>query len=1100
MNRTYFALSKRARNLIVAPIFLGLFFYSTARTQTSVAELLGVVKDTSGAVMPGATITVTSQSNGQSRHLVSDNAGNYAFTSLPIGIYTIKAERPNFKTRVVEGVSLQVGRQERIDLLMEVGEVSEQVTVQETVPLLRTTNAEVSEVIANQRMVELPLNGRQFVNLVLLSDNIVPAPRGTRGTALAQTGPAVMVAGQRAGHNMYFLDGVSITDQYFNHLVASPPIDTIQEFNIQKSIYSAEFGGKASATVSAATKSGTNSLHGSLWEFLRNDLFDARNYFDPRGVPPFRQNQFGGAVGGPVKKDKTFFFTGFEGQRVRQSITQTFSLPSAKVRSGDFSGLATIYDPLSGNSATGQRLAFTGNRIPSNRLNPVALEFLKKIPLPTRAGEVQNFSASPKLTSDHNQFTVRADHRISTTDSFFGRFYFANYETFQPFGSSNLNETLVPGFGYQVTTYTRNLGLDETHIFSPTLINEVRFGYLRNTGGQTSQNKGIDFAGQSGLQGVTRDPAKTGFPAVNFSGLYSTMGDPSQLVSRRNNSFDYFDNVSWIRGAHNVKFGVYYFRLRFNPSDSPNARGAFTYTPRFSSSASGAADGNSFADFLMGYPSSAVSGIGPGTEQGRTLWQHYYAQDDWRVNQKLTANIGVRYEINGQISETNNQLSNIEVNRFVIASDGEGHINSAASALLPLIPVPYTTSKDAGYARTLQLPNFHRVAPRLGLAWQASDKTVVRAGYGLYFNQAAYGIQVALAQNLPFYFNKSVTTANTTLIPTLTMQNILLASSTGTISGSSLDYNYRSEYAESWNLSVQHKLTENWAVQLTYFGSKVVGADNSTFRNVPLPGPGPVDPRRPNPNLSGFKAIRWDGYSSYQSTTAKLEKRFSSGVTFDANYTWSKSIDDASDVGGTFSETNVPQDVRNIGAEKALSSFDHRHRLVFSYSYELPFGPGHGMASKGFSSFVAGGWSVRGIGTFQSGAPFTVNLPNDNANIGAGPSQRPNLLREPNLDSGQTPQRWFDTTAFSAPAPFTFGNAGRNVVRTAGQGNVDLSLIKGTSIGEKIKTEFRAEIFNLFNHTNFADAPGRIAFTPNFGRYFTADNSRQMQLALKLSF
>jgi hypothetical protein len=494
----------------------------------------------------------------------------------------------------------------------------------------------------------------------------------------------------------------------------------------------------------------------------------------------------------------------------------------------------------------------------------------------------------------------------------------------------------------------------------------------------------------------------------------------------------------------------------------------------------------------LGYPSSAQAGIGPGgRENGRSLWTHLYAQDDWRLSQGLTFNYGVRYEINGQMTDAQNRLSNIELNRFVVASDDEGKINPLASGLLSLIPVPAVTSKNAGYDRSLQLPNYYHIAPRVGLAWAVSDKTVLRAGWGLFFNQASYNIQTALTENLPFYFNKSVNTAATTPIPSLTIENILLAPPDGTIGGSGLNYNYRAEFANSWSLNVQRMIDADWVVQAGYYGSHVSGADNSTFQNVPPPGSGPIDSRRPNPLLSGFKMIRWDGYSIYHSGTFKVEKRLSRGLTFNANYTWSKSIDDASDVGTTFSETNIPQDVRNVRAEKALSSFDHRHRFVFSYSWQLPLRhPGK----------LTEGWSITGLGSFQSGAPFTVILPTDNANIGAGPAQRPNLIADPNLNAQHSAEQWFNTEAFRMPAPFSFGTAGRNVVFAAGEKNVDFSLIKDTVLKESRRLQFRAEVFNILNHTNFADVPGRTAFTPTFGRYTAAENPRQVQIALKLLF
>lgn len=1051
------------------------------------AELRGTIADRTGAVLPGVSVTLVQKGSSQERHLLTDSNGNYVFPLLSNGDYLLRAELSGFKLQTRDGITLQVGQRVHIDLSLDVGAISEEVTVTEDVSLMRTTNAEISEVINNQRLADLPLNGRQFVQLTLLSDNVYLTPVGTRGAALAQTGRQVVIAGQRVGHNLYMLDGVSITDQYLNNLVISPSIDALQEFKIQKSIYSAEFGGKSSANVNAVTKSGTNEYHGTLLEFLRNDILDARNYFDPKDKarPPLRLNQFGGSLGGPLVQNRAFLFANYEGSRERRALTRTFSLPSLKVRSGDFSGLPTIYDPLR-TDAAGNRVPFPENKIPSERLNPVAVAFLQKVPLPTSAGEVQNFVSSPSIKNDSDQATLRLDYSPSTRDAFFARFTGANMVTFQPYGNSNLNETLVPGFGYQIVTRSRNVAVSHTHAFSPGVVNEFRAGFLRVTGGQESENRGVDFGRISTLRGVTADLNKMGYPAMNFADAYSAMGDPATLTLRRNNSFDFFNNLSWTAGAHSVKFGAYVYRLRFNPISSPNARGAFSFTPRFTSSAASAADGNAFADFLLGFPSSAQVGIGRGETDGRALWNHFYVQDDWRASTRLTLNLGLRYEINGQMIESGNRFSNPELNRFVVASDNRGNIHPDANALLPLIPVPVVTSKEASYHRSLQKPNYNRVAPRVGLAWSpagASDRYVVRAGFGLFFNQAGYSINENLALNLPFYFNKSITISADQRVPTYNITNILLAPNTGSVGGSGLMYGYRSEYAESWTLSVQRSFQNDWAVMATYLGSRVIGADNSTYFNVAEPGPGPIDVRRPNPALSAIRTIRWDGWSEYHSMTLKLEKRFSSRFGFDANYTWSKAMDDASDVGATFHEFNIPQDVRNIGAETALSSFHHAHRFVFTGTYELP-----------------NGWTLNSIGTFQTGAPITINLPNDNANVGPGPAQRPDLLRNPSLKKGRTAERWFDTDAFAMPAPFTLGNAGRNIVYEDGEANVDLSVTKQFNLREKAALEFRTEIFNVFNLLNFVGAPGRIAFTPNFGRVFNAGPSRQMQLGLKLIF
>ena len=1048
--------------------------------QNTVADLVGTVTAQDQAPISGVSITIRNIATGVERQLSTNTQGAYAAPALPVGQYSIQVSHDGFRAETRTGVILQVAGQVRQDFLLMVGEVREEITVIEAYTMLRPTSAEVGEVIENKRLVNLPLNGRRFTDLMLLSDNIVSEPKGTRGAALSNTGATVAIAGQRGGHNMYFLDGVSITDQYFNNLGVSLSLDAIQEFNIQKSIYPAEYGGKASAAISAATKSGGNTVHGSAYEFFRNSALDARNYFNGSTKPPLRQNQFGGTIGGPIRKDKTFFFVSAESLRERRSLTGTFSMPPADVRAGKFA--TPIYDPLTTDPSTGKRLAFAGNQIPVTRIDPIATAFLQKVPLPTAPGNVQNFTATPVSPNNNKQFTGRMDHHFGASDTFLARYTHSDSETFRPFGSSDLNETLVPGFGTTIATYTKNLALSHTHIFSPTVIHDLRFGVLRVSGGQRLENQGTNFAAANGLLGVYTDPTKVGYPAINFSGAYSSMGDPARVVSRENTSFDLFSTTTVVRGSHTVKFGGYLFKLQFNPKDSPNARGAFTFTPRFSSSAAGLADGNAFADFLLGAPSAAQAGIGRGEEAGRSTWMHSFIQDDWRAKRTLTFNVGLRYEFNAPIRDTQNRLSNMQQDRLVIASDDQGTIHPDARQLMSQIPVPWTTSKDAGYDRGLVRVGKVRLAPRFGFAWTPDSKTVIRSGFGLFFNQWAYSVQTALFQNLPFYFNKNVSVAADAQRPAFGMSNILQAPANGSIGGGGMDQNYRSEYAESWNFSIQRELRKDWILETSYFGSKIVGADDTTFYNIPVPGPGAIAARRPNPNLSALQIIHWGGYSNYHALNIKIEKRLSSRFAVNANYTWSKATDAASSPGPTFSETNFPQDVRFRKAEEALSSFDHRHRLALSFNYDLP-----------------GGVSILGFGTFQSGAPFTVNIPTDNANIGAGPAQRPDILRDPNI-SNQTPERWFDTSAFVNPAPFTFGNAGRNIVIGDGLASLDLSAVKQFKLRESLNLQLRGEFFNSLNHTNFADAPGRTAFTPSFGRYFAAENPRQVQIAVKLLF
>lgn len=1066
----------------------------TSYGQFNTGEIAGTVRDATGALIPGVTVVATHVGSGVATERITDPTGRFLIPSLRPGDYMLRAELLGFRPAQAT-VTLTIGQTVNVPLTLQVGSIDTEVTVvPESVPLLQVTTSEISDVIENTTVIEMPLNGRQFLQLAQLSDSVVIPPGGTRGAALEQAGPLPNVGGQRAGHNIYLLDGVKVTDELFNNLVINPSVDSIQEFKIQKSMYPAEFGGKASALINVATRSGTNQFHGSLFEFVRNDRFDAHNFFDDptSPVPPLRQNQFGFSIGGPIESGRTFFFGSYEGQRMRRSLTQTFSVPTIEMRAGNFAGEPVICDPLAG--TPGECAPFPGNQIPADQLDTVAQRFLAAVPVPDGPGSVQNLTAVEKRRQDLNQVSARVDHRLTDADNVFVRFSTFDADEFQPFGTSVQNEALVPGFGRFLTTSSRNVAVSHTHTFSPVLLNEFRFGWLSTGGGQSSENEGTDFAGASGLIGVTANPTDMGFPQVSTGGLFSTMGDPTTFVSRENEHFELYDNLLLDRGAHRIKFGGYVYHLRFRPRNPEAARGSFTYTGQWT--------GNALADFLLGYPTFAEVGLGRGEEDSRTNWLHAYVQDDWQVLGNLTVNVGMRYEINQHMTETQNRLSTIDLSvpggRFVVASDEGGRISPDAATLLPMMPIPWVTSREAGWDNSLLRPTRLRFAPRIGLSWALGNEatTVVRAGYGIFLNQWAYSVQTALTRNLPFFLLKRVDVASDQLVPTLRTADILTAPATGTIGGSIMDHDYRTEYTQTWSLGVQHEVARDTVVEALYMGSRTVGADNSTIRNVPSPGPGPIDDRRPVPELSAVHAIRWDGNSIYHALTLKADRRFADGLSFSTSYTWSKSIDDASSPGPTAFEANLPQDVRNIfGAERARSSFDHAHLFTGSSTYRLQvFDP-----AGGWRGALGGGWTISSIFRLESGAPFTVNLPFDHANVGSGPAQRPDLLRNPNLQNGRTADRWFDTDAFVLPPPYSFGNAGRNIVEAPGLATVDVSLKKEQALGESQLLELRWEIFNVFNRTNF-DLPGRIAFTPGFGRIFSARDPREMQFGVRLVF
>jgi hypothetical protein len=1081
-----------AATTVSASAWIVLLAVNVGAAQYNTAEMSGVVTDVQGGALPGATVSALHVASGFRMERTSDDAGRFFLPALPPGEYGITATLSGFRPFAITGLRLQVGQKVELPVTLQIGQLSDAVTVSAEAPLLRTANAEIAEVIDTRQLTQMPLNGRQFMQLAQLTDGITIPPDGTRGAALGQAGPMPTVYGQRGGHNIYLLDGVKVTDEYFNNLVISPSVDAIQEFKIQKTMYPAEFGGKASALINVVTRSGGNAFHGSALAFMRHERFDAPNYFDDptKPIPPLRQQTFGVNAGGPVTRDRTFFFASYEGRRLRQAQTQTFSVPTQALRQGDFTGLASLCDPLT-RTAPGVCSPFPGNQIPASRLNPVAVAMLAKVPLPTSGGLVQNLLSTEDEESPLDQFSLRIDHRLGVSDSLLGRITTFRVRDSQPFGTSSLSEALVQGFGRTVTTRSENLALGYTHIFRSHLLHEMRFGLLTPRGGQVSPNQGVDFPALSGLRGVTTDARDMGYPQVAFGGLFSAIGDPPSFVSRDNRSIEWYDNLLFDRGDHQVKVGGYLFRLNFNPVNPVNARGSFTFNGQWS--------GNAFADFLLGYPSVAQVGIGRADEHGRSTWMHLYAQDDWRASANLTLNYGLRYELNSQMSDVDNRLSAIDLagRRFVIASDSRGQISPTASPMLSQLPLPYISSADAGWTQGLLRPSYLRFAPRLGIVWSpgGAGRTVVTAGFGVFLNQWAYSVQQALAQTLPFTFAKTVTAAADALRPTLDTSTALLSSANGTIGGNTMNWDYRTEYAKNYSVSVQHQISPSMKLEVSVLRSAIVGADSSTILNLPEPGPGPIGPRRPVPELSNITTIRWDGYSIFNGVTFRAERRLARGLAFTTFYTLSKATDDASDPGGTVYEANLPQDVRNMAAERAAASFDHRHRFVASFTYTLPdLGGGDGITSQ-----IGSGWEVAGLARLESGAPFTVNLGTDRANVGAGPAQRPDMTCDPNALADKTAQQWFDTSCFALPQAFTFGSAPRNAVQAPGYASVDISLQKRVALASGTRLEIRWDIFNLLDRTNF-NVPNRIAFTPSFGRVFSALPARQMQLGLKVIF
>ncbi len=1048
--------------------------------QMNTGEIGGAVRDPEGAVVLGATVEAVATGTQLKYSTKTNEAGEYLLAQLPVGTYDLTVTSPGFKEILQKNIDLHAGDRLRQAFTLQLGETSETLTVTVAPGLLQTESAAIKDTVQQAQVIDLPLKGREFIDLVALTPGIAAAPAGTRGSALQQTGQTYGILGQRGGHNLYLVDGVSVTDEAFNNLVLSPSVDAVQEVNINQTSYDAEFGGKSGGIINVITKGGTNQFHGSAFEFVRNDIFDAKNDFVQPGSakPPFKQNQFGGSIGGPIQRDKTFFFADYEGERVRKSQTHQFVVPTAARAA----------------SAT----------------DPVAIALLAKVAeglpggFPAGPGESATINPTELSTIGINQYDARIDHTFGASDSMFVRGSIFDDHEFDPFGSGALNETLLPGFGYNLRTHTDNLVATWTHVFNTSWVNELRFGWMWVGGGQSSPNAGNDFAASTGLQGVSANPLDTGYPDVTIAG-FSTLGEAPQYVTRKDNNYEIYDSVIWHHGTHTVKFGGYWFHLSFAPVNAVNARGTFNFT---ATTATGVPFGtaNALQNFLTGDPTQGSgSSLGRGNLLGNTDWMHLYIEDAWQITPSLKFDIGLRYEYNRNVTDTANNISIVNNlapgGEIVIASNSAGRLSSTASSLLGNIPtgLAFTTSAKAGWNSSLLTGRPLRLAPRMGLAWSLPDhKTIIRSGFGIYTNQAAYNIIQNAALNLPFYVAKTVTNSGSE-----STENIL--TSNGSFSANNINHDFKIEYNNVWNLSIERSLSSTTAVEAQYIGSYTVHADDETYQNL-FPN-NCLDPAsgchaRPIPQMSGFPSVTWDGWEKYHALTLSLTQRLWHGLLVNANYTLSKALDGASNPGPDNAEPNFPQDPANMAAEKGLSDFDHRHRLVANFLYSVPFWKN----SQGWMHTAFGEWQVGGIWTLQTGGPFTVNLPTDNANNGeplSAPSQRPDLICNPNIGP-KTTAEWFNTNCFAAPARFAYGNAGRDIVIGPGLDNFDATLQKQFPIRESAKLQFRLDIFDFFNHPNF-NAPigaGRqySANSTSFGAITSAQDPRDMQFSLRLAF
>ena len=1090
-------LMKSLRNLsrffFVAPpivIALLLAFTVPAAGQVISGTILGTITDPSGGAVPNAKVTATNLGTGLTRTATTEEQGDYLIPLLPVGFYKVEVSASGFGPQEATNLNLAIDARLRVDFKLTVSGVKENIRVSSEAPLVNTESSDMSQVIGNRAVTQLPLNGREFIQLALLTPAVANEIKGTLSSPLALSGFSFNANGTRYEDNSYLLDGASIRDPVYTRLAVSPSIDAIEEFKVHTSNYSAEFGGQGGAQVNISTRSGTNSFHGTAYEFIRNDVLDARNFFDIK-KPPFRQNQFGASLGGPVKKDKVFFFGNYEGQRIIKGVSITAAVPTVPMRTGDFSGLGPIVDPLTGTQ-------FPNNKIPANRIAPYATNLLLKIPTPTSAGLGRNWAGFGIRDASFDQFTTRVDYTISPKDYFFGRFVFSNASDLEPIpgvllGAAAANPLRPPGFGQTTTQDTRNLAAQYTHIFRPTLINQFRFVYENMEQGQLSQNSSVDYGAQFGFKGINPPPLGAGYPVFTITG-FSTFGDANTRLFTGNQDFMFHDGLEWVKGRHSLKFGGDYTYSLIRTEFVFNTAGQFTYVGVFSQ--------NPFADFLLGFNSVANALQGDPLLHGVSYRAGAYVQDDWRVTQKLTVNLGLRYDLQPPYHERDNNLANftplLPGGGFVIAGS-PGNINpNANTGRFP--GIPFTTSSQIGYPLSLSNANYKNFAPRIGFAYSPFQGLVVRSGYGIFYSNGIFGARFGIMGfNPPFtglHLYLNFNPANP--IP---VQNSLVSPASDLTLGQGPGLNVPDTQIHEWNLSIEKQITPTLMVEGAYVGSRGIHLDGTLYPNQPNASTLPLTPARLKyPNIAPDQIVATSAFDSwYNALVMRMEKSYSNGLLLSMNYTYAKSLDTNQGSLGNASGGGEPQFSGNIAAEKARSDFDIRHRFVTSLIYDLPFGAGRkfGSSAHGFWGGVINGWQFNMILVAQSGQALTPLDPTDQSNTG-GNNDRPNVVGDPN-SGPHTPNQWFNVKAFVLQPFGSFGNSGRNVINGPGFFTVDMAGMKRTKLTERLALEFRAEAFNILNRANF-DLPSRTFNTPGFGQIFTAEDPRELQFALKLIF
>jgi hypothetical protein len=1178
-----------------------LLLASVGWAQKDTGSIVGTVKDSSGAVVKDAKVTVTDVDRGTSFETVTDANGDYVASPLKIGNYRVLVERSGFKKTVIGPVTLNVQDRLAVDVTLQVGTFTETMTVSTALPQLETETSDLGQVVDSRRAAALPLNGRNYAQLAQLGAGVVPSEPGSR----TETSFGFSSNGARALQNNFLLDGIDNNANLGDVLngstyVIQPSVDAIAEFKVQTNSYSAEFGRGNGAIMNAVIKSGTNSFHGMVYEYLRNEVFDARNAFDAFGKQPYKQNQFGANLGGPIVKGKTFFFVDYEGLRIRRATPLPMSIPTPDQIAGNFSDQLDLTSPVtdgdgnnildcsghltyqgeifntrltqnSGANASGycgvpintDESGVPTNIFPStgpNAINSVAAGLVALYPQPNVDPNLfggNNYLVDPKVSFSQNNFDVRIDHTLSQRNFVFGRF---SYED-QPIHTPGPFSSFLDGGGFtagdQDNAY-RSAAISYTHLFSPTAVNELRFGYNRINSHRLEANANTDVSGQLGLLGVPFSPGIGGLPSFCFVNI-SCIGSSEFLPSvEKQNSYVFNENVTWTHGRHSMKFGTEIRKEQFTIFQPSTPRGSvqfgedFTDNPGLPANPDGSPTGGSdFASFLLGVPDGAQLVSLHNVDYHRNIYA-FYAQDDIKVSDKLTLNLGLRYELFSTIKEAHDQQATFDfVTQSLIVPKGQNQ------ELTPCLttgdpPCAFVLPVNRNGSRGLIEPDLNNFAPRVGFAYRMTNKLVLRGGYGIFyggqengpysnpspgfnppfFRSQAFNAQVSdLCSTAPLLPNANLSDTTNCVIGFLPPDNTGLAVNdfwtqgfpAGSLSDPntpvlySVDPRLRTPMTHQWHFGAEYQLPSDTVVEISYAGSH--GQNLYAFYNGNQIIPTGTDQgHRPDDDINASIAtFRSNTFSNYNSLQARLEKRFSHGLQFEFSYTYSHALDDASSANlGSLSNGDF-RDQRFPELEYGNADFDVRHRFVGSYIYDLPFGRGKlmGRNASGVLNQIIGNWQVAGIVSASTGNYFTVTDPNNPTNVDCGGNvsyncARTDIIGNPNARPCE-PGTFFNTCAFvSNTDPSRLGNGGRNVTGGPGLHNWDISFLKAFPIREAMHFDFRADFFNIWNHVNPLWGPigaaGQVEpvaielGTDQFGRIQAARDPRLIQFALKFTF